>query len=93
MSMGDTPKYVIAIIEGREIAFVFSHLIVHKSVRLGEIVAAGFCYVGDDGFWCAYGKSDSLGIGSRPEDARIIDGTYSDWVKVDERNTKERETE
>jgi hypothetical protein len=89
--MGDYPKYIIAVIEGREVAFVFSHLIQHSSMKgHGEIVAAGFCYTEEDGFWYAQGKSVSLGIGSRPQDGRIIDKTYCDWELVEERDTKER---
>jgi hypothetical protein len=59
---------------------VFSPLVIHKhAVRLledstrGVVVGAGFIDIGPRGVTC-FGRSESLGVASRKEDAIIIAG-------------------
>jgi hypothetical protein len=61
-------KYVIV---GRhENVVLFSEVLTHAEVarRIGPVVSAGFYTKGS-----AYGRSESLGIESRPQDTEIIE--------------------
>ncbi len=75
-------KYIIVKdIEEREAGIVFPDRISHRDVaRIHRahdvrVVSAGFCCIGDRVE--AYGKSDSLNLGSRPEDVAILGADFS----------------
>lgn len=75
-------KYIIVKDDNRrEQAIVFPDLLNHNEVghrfRNDRIVSAGFCSY-FDGVWQASGKSETLQIGSRPEDAQVIERSFSD---------------
>lgn len=69
---------------GQEFAVVFPEALVHRQVarlhHVGQyvVVSAGFC--SQDlvtGRWSAFGHSESLRMVSRPEDAGVLDRTFS----------------
>lgn len=69
-------KYFVTIIRGKEVMIIFPDTQSHKEMALwtrffGNIVSAGFVWQSDSGSYC-HGKSDSLGIGSRPEDDKLL---------------------
>lgn len=69
-----------------EVAVVFSDMLDHASVSKvfdGQVVSAGFCAISDEVYednlrfetyqkWNTWGKSVSLGIGSRPNDWEVL---------------------
>lgn len=66
-------KYIIVVDaeHGMEIPYIFPDVIYHIEFArsIGEVaVSAGFCYINDKGSFVAYGKSESLGLESRPEE-------------------------
>lgn len=72
-------KYVIVKEAGFEIPILFSHLMEHSRFRHwgggDKVVSAGFVGVYNKKMVLSvsvWGKSDSLNIASRPEDAEII---------------------
>lgn len=66
-------KYLIIESDGLENPIVFSPMFSHAQIGVGKkVVGAGFCYRQDDGSFCAYGESISLGIGSRSQDTKIL---------------------
>lgn len=68
-------KYIILSSYGMEVPVVFSPILQHDEVAAGKrVIAAGFC-VYENNTWRAWGKSVSLNIPSRPEDAEILNRT------------------
>lgn len=66
-------KYIIISSYGIELPIVFSPILGHNQVAYQpKPVSAGFCKRNNDGTYSVWGKSTSLGIGSRPEDAEIL---------------------
>lgn len=62
-------KYIVAVVDGKELPFVFPNLINHNDMARGLpglAKSAGFCHITDDGMWEAYGRSESLRLDSRP---------------------------
>lgn len=73
--MDDTmkAKYVIVLCMGLEMPIVFNCLLDHASVCQNlKAVSAGFCRRGDDGTYSVWGKSQTLNLNNRPEDAAIL---------------------
>ena len=66
-------KYVMVRETCLDVPIVFPNLIKHSEIaRKEDIVSAGFCVIdGPENSQC-YGRSDSLGIESRPEDTKIL---------------------
>lgn len=83
--MGNT-KYIVVRIDdqfdsnrGEEFAIVFPKELTHRDVarvhRVGQnvVISAGFCSRNKlTGEWSAYGRSESLGMESRPEDSVVL---------------------
>ena len=66
-------KYIIIKHGGIEIPLVFSPLLLHKDVAGKRTVkSAGFCGLNAIGKWIAGGKSASLELSARPQDAEIL---------------------
>jgi hypothetical protein len=66
-------KYVIIRKDWAELPLVFSEQLQHAEMAgLHEPVAAGFCELAADGTWRVAGRSVSLNLHSRPEDAAIL---------------------
>lgn len=62
-------KYIVAVVDGKELPFVFPNLINHIDMARslpGLAKSAGFCRIDNDGMWEAYGRSESLRLDSRP---------------------------
>ena len=77
--MREPLKYIIVENTGIENAIVFNSILSHEDVggrfRLNRtVISAGFCYLPDElnEHVSTYGKSTTLGIESREEDAEII---------------------
>jgi hypothetical protein len=69
-------KYIIVNNMGIECPIVFSPLLKHSDILVeGKTVSAGFCFqkkgLGELSYE-TYGKSVSLNLSSRPEDAEIL---------------------
>jgi len=66
-----------------EFPILFPYMINHSDVSngyVGEVVSAGFVQVDlETGVVSVFGKSDSLKIESRPEDAEIIKRELNKW--------------
>ena len=70
----NSSKYLIIDCNGIECSVVFSHLFTHNQFGLGKnVISGGFCYRNQHGSYQVYGKSVSMNVESRPEDARILD--------------------
>jgi hypothetical protein len=66
-------KYVILKHAENEIPLVFSPLLSHELVaRRGNALSAGFCELDAAGRWITSGRSESLKLGARPQDAEIL---------------------
>lgn len=66
-------KYLIVEDSGLEIPIVFNPILQHYKVGENQIkISAGFCSRGEDGRFSVWGKSISLELKSRPEDAEIL---------------------
>jgi len=66
-------KYMIIKHAGREVPLVFSPLLSHKQVAgTAEVESAGYCELDIAGLWVTGGRSDSLELSSRPQDADIL---------------------
>lgn len=70
-------KYVIMLIEGEEIPFIFSGIFKHSDLRVrGVLTSAGFVSIYENNgeiFIECRGKSETLGIASDPKhDAELI---------------------
>ncbi len=67
-------KYIIVNELHVELPIVFNPIMDHGNVAaIGmKVVSAGFCRRKADGSFSVWGKSVSLNIGSRPEDAEIL---------------------
>lgn len=70
-------KYIIVECHGLEVPIVFSPILQHNDVAgHRKVFGAGFCHLGidvnDKRCWTVHGRSISLGINSRPEDAAIL---------------------
>ena len=67
-------KYIIIDRDGLEYPIVFNPILGHDSFISFNIkaVSAGFCQLGEDGKWVAWGKSVALKLNSRPEDEKIL---------------------
>jgi len=67
-------KYIIVTDGGLEFAIIFDKILAHKNISAGrtQVVSAGFCSLDSDGVWHTYGKSESLSLDSRPQDAKIL---------------------
>jgi hypothetical protein len=70
---GMKPKYIIVKQAGIEVPLVFSSLLLHRDVAgKRKVKSAGFCGLDAAGKWIAGGKSASLGLSARPQDAEIL---------------------
>lgn len=74
-------KYIIFKYAGVcECAVVFDSLITHSEIGIkfgnGDAVSAGFCRVDEFGV-AVYGHSVSMGLESRPEDAKLVERSLS----------------
>lgn len=84
-------KYIAYKQGGDEHAIIFHERLVHACIVEGlrahnysdwnhygniEVVSAGFCGRDEKNGWKVWGKSESLGLESRPADARILWRTY-----------------
>lgn len=81
--MREPLKYIIVEDSGIENAVVFNSILSHADVGFRyarTVVSAGFCYLPDKFNWyvTCYGKSITLGIESRDEDAEIIQKQFFD---------------
>ena len=66
-------KYIILEHGGKSIPLVFSPLLSHEHVAArGKVKSAGFCELDSAGNWVVSGRSDSLSLTARPEDAAIL---------------------
>ena len=66
-------KYIIIKHAGTEVPLVFSPVLSHKQVAgMTEVESAGYCELDIAGQWIANGRSDSLELSSRPQDADIL---------------------
>ena len=74
-------KYVIVEIAALELPIVFNPLFDHAEIAGShKVVSAGFCHVCENtGNYSVWGKSVSLKLESRPEDADILDN----WLEKD----------
>lgn len=70
--MSEMKYIVVQDVEGEEFPIIFAREIFHSQIMCDghKIVSAGFCTLGNP--VKAYGYSESLGIESRPEDAKLI---------------------
>lgn len=57
--------------ERREHPIVFPDGLMHSTFKRLPVVSAGFCTY-SDGEWRAFGRSDSLNIGSRETDSELL---------------------
>lgn len=69
-------KYVIVEFDGFKMPFVFPKLPNHSDVARalgGKPIGAGFCYYNEQtSEWEVWGKSTSIGLESKPEDAELM---------------------
>ena len=66
-------KYVIIKQGSFEVPVVFSELLIHSDLAgKSPVISAGFCEMSRDGRWRVAGRSTSLNVNSRPEDAAIL---------------------
>jgi hypothetical protein len=66
-------KYIIIKHAGTEVPVVFSPLLSHKQMAgMTEVESAGYCELNIAGLWVTGGRSDSLGLSSRPQDTDIL---------------------
>ena len=66
-------KYLIISQDGIEVPLVFSPLVQHEKVAdQYKIISAGFCKLDETGKWTTGGRSASLGMAARPQDAGIL---------------------
>jgi len=66
-------KYLIVAQDDLEVPLVFSPLLLHEQVaEKGRVISAGFCGRDDTGKWIAGGRSVSLALSARPQDAGIL---------------------
>lgn len=66
-------KYIIIKHAETEVPLVFSPLLSHKQVAgMTKVESAGYCELDIAGQWIANGRSDSLELISRPQDADIL---------------------
>jgi hypothetical protein len=66
-------KYIIIKHAGREVPLVFSPVLSHKQVAgMTKVESAGYCELDIAGLWVTGGRSDSLELSSRPQDADIL---------------------
>lgn len=66
-------KYLIISQGDLEVPLVFSPLLLHEQVaEKCRIISAGFCGWDDSGKWIAGGRSASLALSTRPQDAEIL---------------------
>ncbi|PPD55476.1 MAG: hypothetical protein CTY12_00440 [Methylotenera sp.] len=60
----------------REMPYIFPNIVQHLDFArcIGDIaISAGFCHLDKNGMWEAYGRSESLGLNSRPsEDSDLL---------------------
>lgn len=68
-------KYIIIKHAGTEVPLVFSPVLSHKQVAgTAAVESAGYCELDIAGLWGTGGRSDSLDLCSRPQDADILNG-------------------
>jgi hypothetical protein len=66
-------KYVIIEYAGQEVPIVFSSMLPHHfMVGMGRCKGAGFCELDATGKWIISGRSDTLCLMSRPQDAQAL---------------------
>ena len=66
-------KYVIIKQGGVEIPLVFSKIVTHEDVATkDDVISAGFCELDGAGKWIVGGRSFSLNLMARPQDAQIL---------------------
>ena len=72
-------KYVVFELQGLEVPVVFSPLITHKDVRVGDakVVSAGFCDIDENGNYFVWGESVSLEKKCRPQDVDLLNALLS----------------
>jgi hypothetical protein len=77
MGFNNRPKYIIYkdLTEQCEVPVLFPHCLTHHDVAKklnGVPVSAGFFVLKSDGEYETFGRSESIGIDSRPEDSDIL---------------------
>ena len=71
--MAKKAKYIIIKKGSLEVPLVFSELLLHSEMAANNKPAsAGFCELEPDGNWQVSGRSTSLMLNARPEDAAIL---------------------
>ena len=66
-------KYIIIKHAGTEVPLVFSPVLSHKQVAgMTKVASAGYCQLDIAGCWVTGGRSDSLDLSARPQDADIL---------------------
>jgi hypothetical protein len=68
-------KYIIVGLGGMQVPLVFSPFLQHEDVAMAvrnKVYSAGFCELDSAGKWITGGKSVSLELDARQEDAAIL---------------------
>jgi hypothetical protein len=67
-------KYIIIVHRnGMEVPLVFSPVLLHADVAgQNKVQSAGYCELDATGKWTVGGRSDSLRLAARPQDAEIL---------------------
>jgi len=87
----DHAKYIIVDQSGIEVAIIFNPLITHADMAANfggksKVLGAGFCCVElHTEQMRAFGRSDSLGIDSTPEDTKVLNKLFQLDDRVAER--------
>ena len=66
-------KYIIIKQGGVEVPLVFSKIVTHEDIATKDcVISAGFCELDGTGKWIVGGRSLSLNLMARPQDAQIL---------------------
>ena len=66
-------KYIIIKKDGIEVPLVFSKTLTHEDLATNDtVISAGFCELDVTGKWIVGGRSFSLNMMPRPQDAEIL---------------------
>jgi len=66
-------KYIIVERNGMEAAVVFTRLLLHHEVAgARNVKSAGYCQLDVNGNWIVGGRSESLCLGTRPQDVELL---------------------
>lgn len=70
-------KYIIVKKGITEVPVLFSEVLLHCEVAgQGQVTSAGFCQRTAEGKWRVAGKSVSLNLEARPQDAEILNAHF-----------------